>query len=1215
MQYLTVSGSYLDADAVTGVFIGGVSVTWFKAPSSTELDIVTAAHSVGTFPVSLKFRNGVTQYLISTIADDPQDSGDAEEYEFEPSSMSISSDHEPIDVGESATFTIDVGPPVAPDTYVEISVGGLTGGAFFTDEDSPGSEYPGVFRRIEVVDGTATFSASDLPAGIDVVGAFLEDYGYIAAMDEVVISDDSVPVAVNDSFGSPHGATTVDLPVLDNDFDADGNTLAIINPTLGGTISSSLGGTVSNVGGTLQFAPNGTTGTDSFTYTISDGYGGTSTATVAIDLDNSAPVAADDTYGSPHGATTVDLPVLDNDSDADGDTLTITSPTLGGTISSSLGGTVSNVGGTLQFSPNGTTGTDSFTYTISDGNGGTSTATVSIVLDNQAPVATYVEVDTDGSSDPIEIDVLNNASDADGDALTVSGYTSPTKGSVALSGDRTYFTYTPGTGTTGTDTFTYTVSDGYGGTSTATVIVHLDNEAPVAVDDSVTTSPHGAAITIAVLDNDTDLNGDTLSITGHTTPSHGSVTVNGDGTITYTPTGGATGTDSFTYTISDGHGGTSTATVTIDLDNQAPIAGNDTYGSPHGATTVVLPVLDNDIDPDGDSLSITSHTTPTHGTLTVNGDGTITYTPNYTYTSASFTYTVSDGYGGTSTATVTINYANQAPVATNDTFGSPHGGTEVLDVLGNDTDADGDSLSITSHSTPAHGTVTINGDDTISYETTTTTGTDSFTYTISDGHGGTSTATVTLDLDNQAPSAHDDAVVGVDWTTTIYPLDNDFDPDGDPLSVSIDSGPSKGFLIANTDGSYVYTPNDGASGWDTFTYTISDPYGGTSSATVYIELGASNGSLVVTSSSDAAPSATTEGELRFAVQAANALASEGIDSDITFSGGVTTIALSHGELDLNGFGAITINGGSGVTIDSDGSNPAFVFDNGANVTMEHITISSGSGDPGITVQGGSALTISNTTISEMYVSSSTLAVSGTNSIADLSFDGMSGVSGLAFTANSSANDVLTDSWWEFDAGSSEYSGSEMPLGSITLDLSGGNFTASASGSVNVFAVELSSGSLSVHGGSSGSMTFGDIDISGGTMDVNADHAGAMTVAEITMSGSGALDVEATSATSIEISYLNLSGSSCAVDVTGSTPISFTNMDVGGGNVYFDDTSGSITGNFLGVTGGSVNFSHVNLQSVSMNGGSLAANSMQVLDLWQNGGSLTIYSSLQVGSSA
>ena len=179
------------------------------------------------------------------------------------------------------------------------------------------------------------------------------------------------------------------------------------------------------------------------------------------------------------------------------------------------------------------------------------------------------------------------------------------------------------------------------------------NLAPDAQNDVATTA-EDTSVTINVLGNDTDIEGDTLTVTGATSPN-GTVTVNPNGTITFTPAENFNGDATIEYTISDGNGGTDTATVAVTVTpvNDAPDAKNDSSQTDFN-TAVVVNVLANDTDVDGDTLTVTGATSP-NGTVTVNPNGTITFTPTTGFSGdTTVDYTISDGNGGTDTATVTI---------------------------------------------------------------------------------------------------------------------------------------------------------------------------------------------------------------------------------------------------------------------------------------------------------------------------------------------------------------------------------------------------------------------------------------------------------------------------------------------------------------------------------------------------------------------------------
>jgi len=192
---------------------------------------------------------------------------------------------------------------------------------------------------------------------------------------------------------------------------------------------------------------------------------------------------------------------------------------------------------------------------------------------------------------------------------------------------------------------------------------------PDAVNDAYTTA-EDTSLTIpasGVLGNDTDPEGDTLTVTAFTQPTNGTVTIGSDGQLQYTPNANFNGVDTLNYTISDGNGGTDTATVTITVTgvNDAPTPVSDSYSTrvnrpmTQSPTGVVYNVLSNDTDIDGDTLTVTRTQQPTNGTVVLNADGTIKYTPNVNFTGLdSFRYTVSDGNGGTARATVTVNVSS-----------------------------------------------------------------------------------------------------------------------------------------------------------------------------------------------------------------------------------------------------------------------------------------------------------------------------------------------------------------------------------------------------------------------------------------------------------------------------------------------------------------------------------------------------------------------------
>ncbi|MCM8857219.1 MAG: retention module-containing protein, partial [Candidatus Thiodiazotropha sp.] len=656
------------------------------------------------------------------------------------------------------------------------------------------------------------------------------------------------PIAVDDTVNTTED-NPITVDVLPNDSDPDGDTLTVASVTQGTNGSVA----IDPVSGNPVYTPNPDfNGTDTFTYTIDDGNGGTDTATVTVTVGsvNDTPVAVDDAVGTNEDVP-VTIDVLPNDSDPDGDALTVTSVTQG-TYGSVV---IDPVSGNPIYTPNlNFNGTDTFTYTIDDGNGGTDTATVTVTVGgvNDAPVAVDDAVGTNEDV-PVTVAVLPNDSDPDGDTLTVASVTQGTNGAVAIDPVSGNPIYTPDLNFNGTDTFTYTIDDGNGGTDTATVTVTVGsvNDTPVAVDDAVGTN-EDVPVTIDVLPNDSDPDGDTLTVTSVTQGTSGTVTIDPvSGNPIYTPNLNFNGTDAFTYTIDDGNGGTDTATVTVTVGgvNDAPVAVDDAVGT-NEDVPVTIDVLPNDSDPDGDTLTVTSVTQGTSGTVTIDPvSGNPIYTPNLNFNGTdTFTYTIDDGNGGTDTATVTVTVGsvNDAPVAVDDTVGTNEDVPVTVAVLPNDSDPDGDTLTVTSVTQGTNGAVAIDpvSGNPIYTPNPNFNGTDTFTYTIDDGNGGTDTATVTVTVGgvNDAPVAVDDAVgTNEDVPVTIDVLPNDSDPDGDTLTVtSVTQGANGSVAIDPVSGNPIYTPNLNFNGTDTFTYTIDDGNGGTDTATVTVTVGGLN---------------------------------------------------------------------------------------------------------------------------------------------------------------------------------------------------------------------------------------------------------------------------------------------------------------------------------------------------------------------------------------
>ena len=410
------------------------------------------------------------------------------------------------------------------------------------------------------------------------------------------------PVA-NDDAVTTDEDTTVTITLTGSDIEGDALSYQVISGPANGTLA----GTAPE----LSYTPNADyNGPDAFTFTANDGALNSIPATVTITVNsvNDAPVANDDTITT-NEDTPATYDVLSNDSDVDGDTLSVHSVT-----DPANGTAVVNTDNTVTYRPNENyNGNDSFIYTVSDGQGGTDTATVTITVNpvNDAPVANDDSATTDEDS-PLSADapgVLGNDTDVDGDSLTALLGIGPSHGTLTLNSDGS-FSYTPEADFNGTDSFTYTTSDGNGGEDTATLTITIApvNDAPVANDDIITTNEDTPA-TYNVLSNDSDVEGDALAVSSVTNGASGTVVINPDNSVTYTPNENYNGNDSFTYTVSDGQGGIDTATVNVTVTpvNDAPVANDDTVTT-NEDTPATYNVLSNDSDVEGDALAVSSVT-------------------------------------------------------------------------------------------------------------------------------------------------------------------------------------------------------------------------------------------------------------------------------------------------------------------------------------------------------------------------------------------------------------------------------------------------------------------------------------------------------------------------------------------------------------------------------------------------------------------------------
>ena len=484
---------------------------------------------------------------------------------------------------------------------------------------------------------------------------------------------------------------------------------------------------------------------------------------------NNLPDAVDDSVSTTKN-TSITIDVLNNDSDPDGDTITVFEVTE---ESNPFKGTIEIVNGNtaVKYTADNHAGVYTFRYAIIDGNGGSDTALVTVTVSNSAnnpPVANDDTYSTNQDT-PLTVaadGVLGNDTDAESDPLTAAKVSDPSDGSVTLNADGS-FTYTPDSGFSGTDTFTYQANDGTDDSNVATVTITVAavvNNPPVANNDAYSV-PHDTTLSVAadgVLGNDTDAESDPLTAAKETDPSHGSVTLNADGSFTYTPDGSFSGADTFTYKANDGTSDSNVATVTITvIGNSVPVAVNDTYTTSEDTPLNVAAdgVLGNDTDANSDPLTAAKETDPTHGILSFNADGSFTYTPNAGWSGTdTFTYKANDGMdysASPATVSLIVNPVNDPPVAVNDAYDAVQDTPLSVDaaggVLANDSDPDTVVLHAVLVSGPSKASsFTLNDDGSFNY-TPNAGGTDGFTYKVNDGTLDSNVAMVNFTIEAATP--------------------------------------------------------------------------------------------------------------------------------------------------------------------------------------------------------------------------------------------------------------------------------------------------------------------------------------------------------------------------------------------------------------------------------------------------------------------------------
>ncbi|WP_448956401.1 DUF4347 domain-containing protein [Labrys neptuniae] len=833
------------------------------------------------------------------------------------------------------------------------------------------------------------------------------------------------------------------------------------------------------------------------------------------------------------------------------------------------------------------------------------------------------------------------------------------------------------TGAHPTRTVVWQVNDGavgnpVGPNNVTTTTVTIDRAPELTADTKVAVAG-GSAASGNVLLNDSDRDGDTLSVTSFTdgTPgtvgtlfhgTFGDLTLNADGSYTYSAgatagqqtaldnaAAGSHPTEVVSYTVLDGHGGSSSSTLTINVD-RTPTAVADTNAVLAGGIAVSGNVLTNDTDRDGDALSVTGFTDGTTGTvgtlfhgtygdLTLNATGAYSYAAGVTagqqaaldsapagsHPTEVVTYTVSDGNGGTSTATLTVTI-DRAPVTTADTDTAISGGAAAAgNVLTNDVDRDGDTLTVTGFTDGTAGTVgklfhgtygdiTLNSDGSYTYTAGATAGQQSaltgagghasevISYIASDGQGGTATSTLTID------------VTGAPAITAIATSGAGIDAGGNgdlnaghvvtltvtmSAAVTVDTGGGSPTLALNDGGTATFV---GGSGSDTltFTYTVA---AGENTADLAVNTVALNGATIKDAASRDADFTGTipapAGTLQIDTTTPTV-------SSVTTSG--TDITAGSGDLNAGHVVTFTVNTSEAVLVDTTGGTPTLTLSNG-----ETATYTGGSGSTALTfsytVTAGhdtadlavSAVNLNGGTVKDGAANNADLGAAVTNPTGILQIDTTtptvasvttSGTGIAAGNGDLNAGHVVT-----FTVNTSEAVVVDTSGGTPTLTLSNGE-TATYSGGSGSTALtfsytvtaghdtaDLAVSAINLNGGSAKDGAGNNADLSAavtnptGTLQIDTT---APTVASVTTSGTGIAAGNGDLNAGHVVTFTVNTSEAVLVDTTNGTPtLTLSN----GETATYSGGSGSTALTFSYTVTAGHDTADLAVSAINLNGGS------------------------------
>ncbi|HGZ7371670.1 TPA: tandem-95 repeat protein [Vibrio parahaemolyticus] len=806
-------------------------------------------------------------------------------------------------VSESTTVSVDVTPvndaPVAKDDIATTQEDtAVTIDVLSNDTDVDGDKLsiqsatvPEAQGKVEIVDGKLVFTPAENFNGhaeitYTVTDGQLTDEAKVTVTvnpvnDAPTIKVDAVESITEDAVNTDTVVAT--LTVRDTDTSEDQLTVSLENNSNGYFVL--VGNEVKLTQAGVDAVNNDELNLKDLTISasVSDGVNPTAndSDSLIVNRVNDAPTVenaiADQELSEDFATYTIDL----NDAFKDSDSA------LNFSVSGNSNVLVSIENGIATISPTADwNGSETLTFTATDPSGESVSQTVNFtvasVADIVADKATVVE-DT-----PTIINVLSNDTFESTDkVVSLDADNGPKNGSVIVNNDGTV-TYTPDDNYVGKDTFTYVVtSGGVSESTTVTVNVTPVNDAPVAKDDIATTQ-EDTAVTIDVLPNDTDVDGDKLSIESVSVPKEQGTVEVVDGKLVFTPAENFNGDAEITYTVTDGAlTDQATVKVTVNAVNDTPVVesniADQTLAEDFTPYTIDLNTAFSDVDNVDGELTFSVSGNSNIQVAIVNGIATITPTADWNG-SETLTFTATDPSGESVSQPVNFTVAPVADIVA-DKAAVVEDTPTIIKVLGNDTfEGDGKVVSLDANNGPANGTVSVNPDGSVTYTPNDNyVGKDTFTYVVTSGGVSESTAVeVNVTPVNDAPVAKDDiATTQEDTAVTIDVLSNDTDVDGDKLSIQSATVPEAQGKVEIVDGKLVFTPAENFNGHAEITYTVTDG-ALTDQATVKVTVNAVNDTPVV--ESNIADQALAEDFTPYTIDLNTAFSDvDNVDGELTFS--------------------------------------------------------------------------------------------------------------------------------------------------------------------------------------------------------------------------------------------------------------------------------------------------------------------------------------------